>query len=150
MKQVIRLKSSREDYKAGACILWCVDARLTSLDDPQNSLLVRTIQELGLEKPDVFIIAGGAKELASYDGKTAYLLSLIEVSIKLHQPPTIVLVVHRDCGAYGNITSLDEDKFFADQLKKAKHRVSSYLETIDYSAKIKTYLADFDGLWEVE
>lgn len=150
MKQVVKLKSSKNHYRAGACILWCVDARLTGLDDPRNSLLIRTIKELGFEKPDVFIIAGGAKELASYNERTAWLLDQIEISIKLHQPPVIVLVVHRDCGAYGKMTSPDEDSFFADELKKAKRRVLSYLETTNYSAEVKVYLADFEGLWEAD
>lgn len=150
MKQVIKFQSPKEHYKADACILWCIDARLTRLHDPENSLLIKFIKEFKLENPDVLIIAGGAKDLNSPGTGRKFLFDQLDKIIKFHQPKQFSLVVHMDCGAYKGEIIGDETEYALTELKRARRILEQYLTVKKYTAEVKTYLADFNGLWEVE
>lgn len=153
MKLVVSHKSKRDHYKdkCDVCIIWCLDARLSRLDDPENSLLIKFIRTFGFKNPDVIIIAGGAKDLADGKSESIYVANQILKSIKLHNPPLIVPVLHEDCGAYGDTIKGDYKTFLSVQNEKAKYRVEQALKTEDYKKEIRTFVADFDnGLWEVD
>ena len=137
MKRIISAKIKKDHYKADACILWCFDDRF-------SPLLQQLIAAKNFKHVDLIKVAGGARDLASQ----TYLLEQIEKSIKLHQTPRVVLMVHADCGAYGKkFESLaDEQKFYAEELRKAGEAVEKFLRKSNRKIKIERYFADFQGL----
>ena len=69
---------------------------------------------------DCIAIAGGVKDLP---------IEQIEVSIRLHQPKTIVLIQHEDCGAYGGSEKFEnlesEKNFQKEELQRAVQALKS-------------------------
>ena len=144
MKQVIKFKSDKKHYKADACVVWCFDDRFTELLGELNQFWFKHV--------DLVKVAGGAKGLTDEADGVRYIEAQILKSIKLHNTGLVILMIHKDCGAYGDLSSvLNLNEFLIDQLKKAKKNLEAFLslEGSD-SVDVKTYLADFDGLWEVE
>lgn len=91
--------STNTNFTWDGVILRCVDARTS--DAVQMAL-----QALGLHHCDVISVAGSVKDILE---ENPYLLSQIEISQKLHQPPVIVLFAHEDCGAYGGSRAFGND-----------------------------------------
>ena len=143
MEKIVSFKSDKDHYKADACVVWCFDDRF-------SQLLEKAKIKLSLKKIDQVEIAGGAKELTNPGIRADFILDQIDKSIKLHYTPLIVLMVHKDCGAYVKFDVSDENEFFSDQLMRAKNVVEKFLKEKSYSADVKIYLADFDGLWKLE
>ncbi len=101
----IKFESSKEHYKAEACIVWCYDARFAELYN--NFLSERGLDE---SKIDAVKGAGGAQALAGGAGADrAVAESQIAKSIKLHHTERVVLMVHMDCGGYGGSNAFDND-----------------------------------------
>lgn len=81
---------------------------------------------------DLIEVAGGAKGLASpkNSAERTVLLSNIKTSIMLHHTTTIVLINHRDCGAYGGskkFESLDSEiNYHSRELGKARDYVRKH------------------------
>ncbi|MDP3697786.1 MAG: hypothetical protein Q8R55_07305 [Candidatus Taylorbacteria bacterium] len=151
MKQIVKFKSKREHYKADACIVWCFDDRFTGL--------LGELNQFGFKNVDLVKIAGGAMGLtgrgsAGNDNAINYIADQVEKSIKLHNTPLVILMLHKDCGAYKAIglpmKGENESELLKDDLELARRILAEYLETKGYKPRIKTYLADFNGLWEVE
>jgi carbonic anhydrase len=125
MQQILSHASTKDHYTADVCIVWCFDARFSSLYDA-------FIKERGYGQIDLVKIAGGAKE-------TDFIIDQIGKSIKLHHTPHVVLMVHNECGAYGGST---DPIFYEAELKKAADRVREAFPDIT----IEPVFADFDGL----
>ena len=151
MKLVVPFKSSKDHYDADACIIWCFDNRF-------DELLEETKKVFNLSSTDVLEIAGGAMSLtgrgsAGNDDAINFVTDQVEKSIKLHHTPLVMLMIHKDCGAYKAIglppKGENEALFLEDDLGLAKEILTEHLKKKGYKAIIKTYLADFDGLWEV-
>lgn len=144
MKQVIKFKSDEEHYKADACVVWCFDDRFTGL--------LGELNQFGFKHVDLVKVAGGAKGLADEVDGIRYLEDQVLKSIRLHNTPLVILMIHKECGAYGDLSSvINVDEFLIDQLKKAKKNLEASLSLEGFDLiGIKTYFADFDGLWEVE
>jgi hypothetical protein len=150
MKQVVKFKSDSKHYDADACIVWCFDNRF-------GRLLEETKRKLNLKYTDDVEVAGGAMGLtgrgSAWKDKSNYIADQVEKSIRLHHTPLVVLMVHKDCGAYKTLglpfKSVSETQLLKDDLNEAKKELEQYLAKKEYRPVIKTYIADFDGLWEV-
>ena len=151
MKQVIKFKSDEEHYKADACVVWCFDDRFTGL--------LGELNKFGWKNVDLVKVAGGAKGLAEeiFGGVNEapgvrFIEDQILKSIKLHNTKLIILMIHRDCGAYGDLfkTHKDPVDYLKNQLRTAGKNLKVFLALENYyDVKIMTVFADFDGLWEV-
>jgi hypothetical protein len=141
-KLIIPFKSPEKHYESDACIIWCFDARFSELYDK--------LDLLGWKKRDLIKVAGGAKELVSDGPGKDFILDQISKSVRLHRPKIIVLMVHKNCGAYGKLNVADEELFMSNELKKAEAAVSRLLHSISYEAEVKTFYADFNGLYLVK
>lgn len=144
MNKVLSFESSSEHYHADACVVWCFDDRF-------YKLLKAYGKSKGAKHIDLVKVAGGAKALAGGPSPDRdFLLAQIKASIRLHGTKRIILMTHRDCGAYGG------SKAFADsdaeraahetQLVAARDFVSAELP----DAIIEPLFADFDGLYAIE
>ena len=114
---------------------------------------------MDLRYTDDVEVAGGAMGLtgrgsAGNDNAINYIADQVEKSIRLHHTPLVVLMLHKDCGAYKAIglpmKGENETELLRDDLELARKILTEYLEKRGYKPQIKRCLADFDGLWEVE
>jgi len=147
MERVIDCPVDPEHYPADACAVWCFDDRF-------SPLLERLIHETQCKHIDLVKVAGGAKGLAdpADEGERTYLLDQITKSVKLHKPKEIWLMVHADCGAYGNPKFENHDaeaKFFTEELRKAEDAVRTFFQKNNIATPIIKYFADFKGVARV-
>lgn len=155
MKLVVKFKSSKEHYQTDECAFWCFDARLTRLDDPENSLLIKFIQTFEFKMPDVVMVAGGAMELRDPDSPAFnFLLEQALKSWRLHGTKTFHAVIHVNCGRYKEAGLLkkgdNERKFSLREALMIRANLEKGLRKKGCDSKVKGYFADFDnGLWEV-
>jgi len=139
----IKFESSKEHYKAEACIVWCYDARFADLYN--DFILERGFSE---SKIDAVKGAGGAQALAGESGADRDVArSQIAKSIKLHHTERVILMVHMDCGGYGGSKAFNDDRqgewdHHGAELRKATAFVQSEFPEIK---EIECWLADFDG-----
>jgi hypothetical protein len=100
------------NYRAGACVISCFDARF--------ELVTRKfVKRRGVVLADHVRVAGGARALASPEGDSAaFLVGQVRLSMRLHGTDRVILVAHSDCGAYGGLEAFGGD---ADR-EQAAHR----------------------------
>lgn len=146
MRQVLYFTSSPDHYVADAAVVWCYDYRF---DTAFRKLLKKT----GVFAYDSIRLAGGAKSLVSpeHESDRAFVLDQIRKSMKLHETTTVVLMLHSDCGAYGGLRAFDnnaekEKQHHDSELQKA----AAFLKQQIPELTVKSYLVDFDGVWEIE
>ncbi len=157
MKLVVKHKSSQGQghYKTKDLAFWCSDARLTRLDEPEKSLLIKSVQVLGLKMPDVVIVAGGAMGLRDPNSQGfQYLLGQALSLWELHGIETFRAVIHINCGAYKKAGLLkegdNERKFSFKEALTIRANLEQGLRKNKCDSRVIGYLADFDnGLWEV-
>ncbi|MFA5128640.1 MAG: carbonic anhydrase [Patescibacteria group bacterium] len=75
--------------------IYCLDPRFRTQHEQFIS------RELGFEEFDQYVFPGGPKALVSEPTRNVFLEALKNVSINLHHIEKIILIAHRDCGAYG-------------------------------------------------
>lgn len=144
MKKILHHKVPKDHYHADACVIWCFDDRFSMLFESFK-------KAMKFKNIDLVKVAGGAKVLATpqAEPEEKYILGQIEKSIKLHHTKRIALMVHSECGAYGkqfeNIRA--EQKFYLNELQKAKRTVQKFLKQIHREKPVDAYYADFSALW---
>src|SRR5271169_2068399 len=96
MEKLFHFDTAPAVYKADACVISCYDARF-------ELVLRKFLKRRGLSLVDHLKIAGSVKGLASPDHEAdrEFMLRMIRISMRLHQPELIVMVGHQECGAYG-------------------------------------------------
>lgn len=121
-------------HHCSTCIVRCIDFRLG-----------KAIHELHEDEnlygdADVISVAGACKGLNEDRG--GFIDQQIELSKKLHDIKTIVLVNHTDCGAYGGASAFPsleaEREHHQAQLRQAK----DYLEQKHPGITVKVMLAN--------
>jgi len=140
----VKCESPKEHYTADACVVWCFDDRF-------YKLLKAFGKEEAFGHIDLVKIAGGAKALAGEASPDRdFLLNQLKTSVRLHGTNSVVLMLHRDCGAYGGSKSFadaDAEKaYLTDQLHRAKDIVKKEVPELS----VWTYFADLDGLYEID
>jgi hypothetical protein len=75
--------------------IYCLDPRFRK----QHEQFVS--QELGFDEFDQYVFPGGPKALANEATRGVFLDAIERVSVGLHHVKELVLIAHRDCGAYG-------------------------------------------------
>jgi len=140
--KIIAFESPKGHYEADACVVWCFDDRF-------YKLLKAFGKQEKFKNIDLVKLAGGAKALAGGSSPECdFVLEQIKVSIRLHHTKRVVLMTHRDCGAYGG------SKQFADADAERAHHENELKKAKEFVAKevpipVGAYFADFDGLYEV-
>lgn len=148
MEKILDFKSDRKHYDADACIVWCFDNRF-------GPALEGLKRELRLFHTDVVEIAGGAMNLVHGENhESDYIMSQIEKSIRLHKSKEIILMVHRDCGAYKAAGLLAEDAkeidILENDLKESKTKIEHYLRSKNISCPdVKLLIIDFEGIYQI-
>jgi carbonic anhydrase len=144
----VTFDSPKEHYTADACVVWCFDDRF-------YKLLKAFGKQEGFAHIDLVKIAGGAKALASTDAASPdrdFVLNQIKTSARLHGTKRVVLMLHRDCGAYGGSKGFADAEAERDELVKQLHQTRDFVkkELQDGPGiSVDAYLAEFDGLYAI-
>src|SRR6184192_4411681 len=111
MEKVFHFDSPAEPYVADAAVLCCFDQRI-------RLAVAKFLQGQGILRPDMIIVAGGARTLASprNDFERDFILEQVRMSILLHQTPCVFLMSHSDCATYGGLAA-----FGGDREREASH-----------------------------
>lgn len=130
---------------ADAAVLCCFDERIRLVT---NKFLRRN----DILRPDMIVVAGGAKTLASprNDSERDFILEQIRISVQLHKAPRVVLMNHSDCGAYGGLALFNGDPVaeaahHEQELLRAARLVKSRFPQLE----VQPYFVKFDGVWEL-
>src|ERR1700758_809716 len=146
MRKVFHFDSSPEPYRADAAVLCCFDQRI-------RLAAQKFLQRRGILRPDMIVVAGGAKTLASprNEFEQDFILEQIRMSIRLHQTQRVILTCHSDCATYGGLAVYKGDKqaeaaHHADELCRAAHLVKTTFPDV----KVECYFVNFEGFYEID
>jgi carbonic anhydrase len=105
MEKVFHFDASADHYVADAAVVSCFDERI-------RQTVNKFLKRRGILRPDMIVVAGGAKTLASprNEGERDFILEQLRLSILLHNTGRVLLVTHSDCGAYGGLAAFDGDR----------------------------------------
>jgi len=146
MKKLFHFDSAQEPYVADAAVLCCFDQRIRLAT---NKFLHRH----GILKPDMIVVAGGAKTLATprNDFEQDFILEQVRMSIRLHQTQKVILTCHSDCATYGGLAF-----YKGDRQAEANHhwselaRASQLVHATFPDVEVVPYFINFEGFWEAE
>jgi len=145
MRKVFHFDSPAEPYVADAAVLCCFDHRI--------STVVRMfLRKQGIERPDMIIVAGGAKTLASprNDFEQDFILEQVRMSVRLHQTKRVLVMSHSDCATYGGLAQFKGDRKAEAEHHRAELQRAAVLLTDNFSdLSVEPYFVKFDGVWEV-
>ncbi len=144
MRKVFHFDSTPEAYVADAAVLCCFDHRI-------NLAVRKFLQRRAIAHPDMIIVAGGAKILASprNDCERDFILEQIRLSVNLHACRRIILMSHSDCATYGGLA-----RFKGDPEAECAHhqadlqRAAKLVQSEFSNLSVETYFVNFDGIWE--
>ena len=142
MQKVFHFDSPSDPYVADAAVLCCFDQRI-------RLAVNKFLQRKEILRPDMIVVAGGAKTLASprNDFERDFILEQVRMSIRLHQTKQIFLMSHSDCATYGGSAA-----FGGDREKEANHhrqelqRAAELVKSSFPSLSVKCYFVNFDGV----
>ncbi len=145
MRKVFHFASPSGQYVADAAVLCCFDHRI-------GTVVREFLKKQGIERPDMIIVAGGAKTLASprNDFEQDFILEQVRMSIRLHQTKRVIVMSHSDCATYGGLAH-----FKGDTEAEANHhrgellRARELLTTTFTKISVEPYFVKFDGIWQV-
>src|SRR5262249_15629833 len=69
------------------------------------------LEQRGIRRPDMIVIAGGALTLARPRSSYArdFVLQQIRLAVELHRVQRVVLMAHSDCATYGGLAAFQGD-----------------------------------------
>ena len=143
MDKVFHFDSAPEPYVADAAVLTCFDQRI-------RQTVNKFLKRRGIVRPDMIVVAGGAKTLASprNDFERDFILEQIRMSILLHRTKRVYLVCHSDCATYGGLAAYN-----GDAEAEAKHhfveleRAAELLAARFPELSVDCFLVNFEGVF---
>ena len=142
MKKIYHFDSPPEAYTADAAVLCCFDQRI-------RLAVNKFLQRRGILRPDMIVVAGGAKTLASprNDFERDFILEQVRMSIRLHQTRQMFLMSHSDCATYGGLAAFGGDRgkeatHHQHELRRAADLVKISFPELD----VKCFFVNFDGV----
>jgi len=142
------LPAARAAGTADALLLSCMDYRL--MDDVERYMAGRKLRD----RYDHIVLAGASLGALTdrYPAWSRTFWDHVEIARQLHQVHTVILLDHRDCGAYKVILGAEhakdpatEREAHATQLRRLKAQIA----TKHPSLKVETLLMALDGSVEV-
>ena len=146
MKRILHLHSAPREYHCDALVVCCFDHRF-------DRVTRKFLRRIHIHDPDVVVVAGGAKSLATpeHDSDRDFILAQVAKSIRLHGTNRVILMLHSDCGAYGGLKAFNGDEaqesvHHRDELRHAYRVVNAAFPAVT----IEGYFVDFAGVWQLE
>jgi carbonic anhydrase len=145
MDKVFHFDSPPEQYLADAAVLCCFDQRIRLATH-------KFLQRQGIARPDMIVVAGGARTLASprNDFERDFILEQVRMSIRLHKTQRMFLMSHSDCATYGGLAAFD-----GDQSREAQHhqqelqRAAELVKANFPELTVTCFFVNFDGVHAV-
>jgi hypothetical protein len=136
MEKLFHFDSPQEIYRADACVITCFDARF-------DVAVRRFLKRRGVVVFDQVKIPGGVKPLAAPegDGERDFVLRMVRTSMRLHGSERVLIVAHRECGAYPDAPI---EVVAADAMRAAE-----LLRSSEPRLAVECYFADFDGIYGI-
>jgi carbonic anhydrase len=142
MNKLFHFDSDSAPYAADAAVLTCFDQRIRTT---VNKFLLKR----GILRPDMIVIAGGAKTLASprNDFERDFILEQMRMSILLHKTTRAFLMCHSDCATYGGLKAFDNNR-----TAEAEHHWQELLRARDLlkerfpELEVECYFVNFEGI----
>lgn len=126
-------------HKVPAAAFFCLDPRFWE----QTIAFIK--EEFGFDHFDPYVIPSGPRVLVQEATRDIFLGNIERVSIGLHHIEEIVLVAHRDCGAYGGSAAFpgpaEEKATQVEDLKIARGVLNEKFPNI----KVMMYYAEIAG-----
>ena len=126
-----------EKHMCEAVVLHCIDFRF-------RNMLGEYLRKRFPEGYDLVSVAGSVKRLVLDPLEHNFVLDQIRVSNKLHEPKTIVLIQHEDCGAYGGSKAFADFQEELDTQKSELEKAETLLKE-QFSQNVEKYLARLSG-----
>lgn len=142
------IPEARADGTTDALLLSCMDFRL--MDDIERYMSGRKLRD----KYDHIVLAGASLGAITdkYPAWSKTFWEHLDIAIQLHNIHTVIVMDHRDCGAYKVILGPEHAKdaktekdAHATQLKKLKTQIAAKYPKL----KVETLLMALDGKVEV-
>jgi len=147
-----KIKMSRDDlasdHEASTLVISCVDFRFQD----ENAYLLNNVLGL-LDDYDNIMLPGGSLALASkkYQSWQKSIEEITPLLKKLHKIKRIILLDHRDCGAYGLAFGKDHMSSKEKELKLHKEvmfKAKKFMEKKFPDLKVYCMLMGLDGIVE--
>ena len=126
-----------EKHTCEAVVLHCIDFRF-------RNMLNEYLHKRFLKGYDLISVAGSVKRLVLDPPEHNFVLDQIRASHKLHEPKTIVLIQHEDCGAYGGSKAFADFQEELDTQKSELEKAEQILKK-EFPQPIEKYLARLSG-----
>ena len=146
MNKLFHFDSDSSPYAADAAVLTCFDQRI-------RTTVNKFLQKRGISKPDMIVIAGGAKTLASprNDFERDFILEQMRMSILLHQTQRAYLICHSDCATYGGLAAFRHDRSAeADHHWQELLRARDLLKDRFPDLNVECFFVNFEGVFAAE
>jgi carbonic anhydrase len=146
MQKVFEYDSPQGQYVADAAVLCCFDHRI-------STAVREFLKKQDIERPDMIIVAGGAKTLASprNDFEQDFILEQVRMSIRLHQTKRVLVMSHSDCATYGGLANFNGDRDAeAEHHRGELLRAAELLTATFPGISVEPYFVKFDGIWAVK
>jgi len=134
----------KNTHEVEAAVFYCLDPRFRK----QHTEFIE--KELGIDKFDAYVIPGGPRVLVQDSTREIFLSSIESVSVGLHHAREVILIAHRDCGAYGGskaFSSPEAERATQEEDLKIAHGV--LLEKFPQLA-VKMYYLEIIGDGKIE
>jgi carbonic anhydrase len=146
MRKIFHFDSPPEPYVADAAVLCCFDQRI-------RVAVNKFLQRRGILRPDMIVVAGGAKTLASprNDFERDFILEQVRMSILLHRTGHVLLMSHSDCATYGGLAA-----FGGDPTKEADHHKTELQRALELiranfpDADVECFFVTFEGIFAMK
>jgi carbonic anhydrase len=145
MDKVFHFDSPPDPYIADAAVLCCFDQRI-------RLATYKFLKHQGILLPDMIVVAGGAKTLASprNDFERDFILEQVRMSIRLHQTRQVFLMSHSDCATYGGLVAFGGDRTReADHHRGELQRAADLIATNFPELGVKCFFLNFEGVHAV-
>ncbi len=143
MNKIFHFDSSSAPYIADAAVLCCFDQRI-------RLVVNKFLHRKGILRPDMVVIAGGAKTLASprNDFERDFILEQVRMSILLHRTQRVFLMSHSDCATYGGLAAFAGDREReADHHKQELQRAWELIRSKFPEVDVECYFVTFEGIF---
>jgi carbonic anhydrase len=143
MDKIFHFDSAPDPYVADAAVLTCFDQRI-------RSTVNKFLQRRGILRPDMIVVAGGAKTLASprNDFERDFILEQVRMSVLLHKTQRVFLMCHSDCATYGGLAAYKGDRpaeaeHHQQELKRAAQLVNENFPAL----QVECFFVNFEGVF---
>ncbi len=146
MEKVFHFDSPSGQYAADAAVLCCFDERIRLVTQ-------KFLMQQQISRPDMIVVAGGAKTLASprNDFERDFILEQVRMSIRLHQTKKLFLMSHSDCATYGGLAAYSNDRQREAQHHQEELRHAAELVKANFpELEVRCFFVQFDGVSEAE